>query len=98
VKPRLPGNINLLVKGVEGGALVVALKKLAVSSGSACASASREPSYVLQALGRTQEEARASVRFGIGRFTTTEEVDEAARIVHEHVTSLRSTYGDATYA
>jgi cysteine desulfurase len=87
---RLPGNLNVSFEHVDGDRLIPALRDIAVSSGSACTSASVEPSYVLRACGVDAERARASVRFGIGRFTTEEEIDFAIeRIVHE-VQALRS--------
>jgi cysteine desulfurase len=88
---RLPGNLNLSFAHVEGEALMVGMKDIAVSSGSACTSANPEPSYVLKSLGRSDEEARGSIRFGIGRFNTTEEIDivigEVIRVVR-HLRSL----------
>jgi cysteine desulfurase len=78
---RLPGNINLSFAYVEGEAMLMALKDVAVSSGSACTSASVEPSYVLRAMGVPDERARSSLRFGLGRFTTAEEIDYAVPAV-----------------
>ena len=86
---RVPHNLNLSFNYVEGESLIMALKDLAVSSGSACTSASLEPSYVLRALGRNDELAHSSIRFTFGRFTTEEEVDYAAQKVREAVTKLR---------
>ena len=86
---RVPHNLNLSFNYVEGESLIMALKDLAVSSGSACTSASLEPSYVLRALGRNDELAHSSIRFTFGRFTTEEEVDYAAAKVREAVTKLR---------
>lgn len=86
---RVPHNLNLSFNYVEGESLIMALKDLAVSSGSACTSASLEPSYVLRALGRNDELAHSSIRFTFGRFTTEEEVDHAAKKVSEAVTKLR---------
>ena len=86
---RVPHNLNLSFNYVEGESLIMALKDLAVSSGSACTSASLEPSYVLRALGRNDELAHSSIRFTFGRFTTEEEVDYAAEKVREAVTKLR---------
>ncbi len=86
---RVPHNLNLSFNFVEGESLIMALKDLAVSSGSACTSASLEPSYVLRALGRNDELAHSSIRFTFGRFTTEEEVDYAARKVCEAVSKLR---------
>jgi cysteine desulfurase len=86
---RLPGNLNLSFNFVEGEGLMMAIKDVAVSSGSACTSASLEPSYVLRALGVGDELAHASIRFGLGRFTTEEEVDYVADLVVKKVTRLR---------
>jgi cysteine desulfurase len=86
---RVAGNLNISFNFVEGESLIMALKDIAVSSGSACTSASLEPSYVLRALGRNDELAHSSIRFTIGRFTTLEEIDYAARLVREKVAKLR---------
>jgi cysteine desulfurase len=86
---RYPGNLNLSFAYVEGESLLMALKEIAVSSGSACTSASLEPSYVLRALGVDEDMAHTSIRFGIGRFTTEAEVDHAVELVTRHVTRLR---------
>jgi cysteine desulfurase len=86
---RVPHNLNLSFAFVEGESLMMALKDLAVSSGSACTSASLEPSYVLRALGRSDELAHSSIRFSIGRFTTEEEVDYAVALIHEKISKLR---------
>jgi cysteine desulfurase len=86
---RLPGNLNLSFAFVEGESLIMGLKGIAVSSGSACTSASLEPSYVLRACEVGDELAHSSLRFGIGRFTTEAEVDEAARVTIETVLRLR---------
>ena len=86
---RLPGNLNLSFAHVEGEALLIAMKDVAVSSGSACTSASLEPSYVLRAMGVSDELAHSSIRFGIGRFNTEEEVDHVGRLVVEKATRLR---------
>jgi len=86
---RVPGNINVSFNFVEGESLIMALKDLAVSSGSACTSASLEPSYVLRALGLNDELAHSSLRFSIGRFTTEEDVDIASEKVKEAVSKLR---------
>ena len=86
---RLPGNLNLSFAGVDGEALIAELKDLAVSSGSACTSASIEPSHVLRAIGVPDALAHASIRFGLGRFTTEEEVDFAAASVDAAVRRLR---------
>jgi cysteine desulfurase len=86
---RLPGNLNVAFAYVEGEAMLMAIKDVAVSSGSACTSASLEPSYVLRAMGVGEEMAHSSIRFGLGRFTTDEEVDFVADLVIEKVTKLR---------
>jgi len=86
---RIAGNINISFNYVEGESLVMALKDLAVSSGSACTSASLEPSYVLRAIGRDDELAHSSIRFSIGRFTTEEEIDYAIKIIRENIGRLR---------
>jgi cysteine desulfurase len=86
---RLPGNLNISFEYVEGEALLMGIKDVAVSSGSACTSASLEPSYVLRALGIGEELAHTSIRFGIGRFNTAEEVDFVADLVVEKVNKLR---------
>jgi cysteine desulfurase len=86
---RLPGNLNVSFAYVEGEALMMAMKDVAVSSGSACTSASLEPSYVLRALGVPDDLAHSSIRFGLGRFNTEEEVDHVVRLVVEKVRKLR---------
>jgi cysteine desulfurase len=86
---RLPGNINISFAFVEGEAMMMAIKDVAVSSGSACTSASLEPSYVLRALGVGDDLAHSSIRFGMGRFTTDEEVDFVADLVIDRVKKLR---------
>jgi cysteine desulfurase len=86
---RIPGNLNVSFNFVEGESLIMALKDMAVSSGSACTSSSLEPSYVLRALGRNDELAHSSIRFTIGRFTTEEEVDYVAGLLKEKVGKLR---------
>jgi cysteine desulfurase len=87
---RLPGNLNLSFSFVEGEAMIMAIKDVAVSSGSACTSASLEPSYVLRALGVGDELAHSSIRFGLGRYNTEEEVDYVADLVIEKVKRLRN--------
>jgi cysteine desulfurase len=87
---RLPGNLNLSFAGVRGEALLMALRNIAVSSGSACTSASPEPSYVLKAIGVEDELAHASLRFGIGRFNTVAEIDYAVEEVVRCVRRLRA--------
>ena len=86
---RLPGNLNISFNFVEGEGLMMAIKDVAVSSGSACTSASLEPSYVLRALGVGDELAHSSIRFGLGRFNTEEEVDYVADLVVQKVQRLR---------
>jgi cysteine desulfurase len=86
---RLPGNLNISFNFVEGEAMMMAIKDIAVSSGSACTSASLEPSYVLRALGASDELAHSSIRFGLGRFNTEEEVDYVADLVIKKVNHLR---------
>jgi cysteine desulfurase len=86
---RLPGNINISFAYIEGESLLMGLKDVAVSSGSACTSASLEPSYVLRALGVAEELAHTSIRFGIGRFNTEEEVDFVIDLVSRKVAKLR---------
>lgn len=86
---RVPGNLNVSFNYVEGESLMMALKDLAVSSGSACTSASLEPSYVLRALGRNDELAHSSIRFSFGRYTTEEEIDYAIKVIHESIGRLR---------
>jgi cysteine desulfurase len=87
---RLPGNLNLSFAYVEGEALMMSVRDVAVSSGSACTSANPEPSYVLRALGIGDELARGSLRFGLGRFNTEEEVDHVVGEVVRAVRHLRS--------
>jgi cysteine desulfurase len=84
-----PGCVNVSFAYVEGESLLMALKDIALSSGSACTSASLEPSYVLRALGSSDESAHSSIRFGIGRFTTESEIDYVLKAVKERVTFLR---------
>jgi cysteine desulfurase len=86
---RLPNNLNLSFAYVEGESMIMGMTGLAVSSGSACTSASLEPSYVLKAIGVGEELAHTSIRFGLGRFTTEEEVDYAIKTVISTVTKLR---------
>jgi cysteine desulfurase len=87
---RLPGNLNISFADVNGEALLMSLKNLAISSGSACTSANPEPSYVLRAVGISDELARGSLRFGLGRFTTEEEIDFAIGEVVREVRRLRA--------
>jgi cysteine desulfurase len=86
---RLPGNMNMSFAYVEGESLLMALKEIAVSTGSACTSASLEPSHVLRAIGVEEELAHTSIRFGLGRFNTEEEVDYTVRRVVEEIRRLR---------
>jgi cysteine desulfurase len=87
---RLPGNLNLSFAYVDGEALMMAMREVAVSSGSACTAANPEPSHVLLAMGVDEDLARASLRFGLGRFTTADEVDYAIEAVAGAVARLRS--------
>ena len=89
LEQRIAGNLNISFNYVEGESLMMALKDMAVSSGSACTSASLEPSYVLRALGRDDELAHSSIRFSIGRFTTAEEIDYVIKQTREQVERLR---------
>ncbi|NOZ11456.1 MAG: IscS subfamily cysteine desulfurase [Gammaproteobacteria bacterium] len=86
---RIAGNLNISFNFVEGESLIMALKDMAVSSGSACTSASLEPSYVLRALGRNDELAHSSIRFTLGRFSSEEEVDYAIKVVRDSIGRLR---------
>jgi cysteine desulfurase len=86
---RIPHNLNVSFAYVEGESMLMAIKDLAVSSGSACTSASLEPSYVLRALGRDDELAHSSIRFTIGRFNTEEEIDFAVKLLREKIGKLR---------
>jgi cysteine desulfurase len=86
---RIPGNLNVSFNYVEGESLIMAIKDIAVSSGSACTSASLEPSYVLRALGRSDELAHSSIRFTLGKYTTEEEIDYAVNLVQSRVAKLR---------
>jgi cysteine desulfurase len=86
---RLPGNLNVSFAFVEGEGLMMAIKDVAVSSGSACTSASLEPSYVLRSMGLDEDLAHSSIRFGLGRFNTQAEVDFVAKLVIDKVTRLR---------
>jgi cysteine desulfurase len=87
---RLAGNLNLSFAGVDGEALMMAMRDVAVSSGSACSAADPEPSHVLMAMGLSEDLARSSLRFGLGRFTTVEEIDYAANAVVDAVARLRN--------
>jgi cysteine desulfurase len=86
---RVPHNLNISFNYVEGESLIMAVKGIAVSSGSACTSASLEPSYVLRALGRSDELAHSSIRFSIGRFTTEADVDYTINLVKSKIDKLR---------
>jgi len=94
---RLPGNLNCAFPLVNGEALMISMKTIAVSSGSACTSANPEPSHVLRAIGLSEDLTRASLRFGLGRFNTTEEVEYAAAAVAENVHRLRQLSSLAKY-
>jgi cysteine desulfurase len=87
---RLPGNLNISFAYVEGESLIGGVKNIAVSSGSACTSASLEPSYVLRSLGVAEELAHTSLRIGLGRFTAQDDVDAACDHIVEAVTRLRA--------
>ncbi|MBU1214978.1 MAG: IscS subfamily cysteine desulfurase [Gammaproteobacteria bacterium] len=89
MEARVPHNLNVSFNFVEGESLIMAVKDVAVSSGSACTSASLEPSYVLRALGRNDELAHSSIRFTVGRFTTLEEVDYVVKLLQEKIAKLR---------
>ncbi|UJB33963.1 IscS subfamily cysteine desulfurase [Chromobacterium sp. Beijing] len=89
IDQRVPHNLNVSFNFVEGESLIMAIKELAVSSGSACTSASLEPSYVLRALGRNDEMAHSSIRFTLGRFTTEEEIDFAVNLLNQKIGKLR---------
>ena len=89
LQQRVPHNLNISFNFVEGESLIMGIKNLAVSSGSACTSASLEPSYVLRALGRSDELAHSSLRISIGRFTTEAEIDTAVQAIRENVARLR---------
>ena len=89
IEQRIPGNLNISFNYVEGESLMMAISDVAVSSGSACTSASLEPSYVLRALGLSDELAHSSIRFSIGRYTTEKDIDDAIRLVREKVEKLR---------
>jgi cysteine desulfurase len=86
---RVPHNLNVSFNFVEGESLIMGIKELAVSSGSACTSASLEPSYVLRALGRNDEMAHSSIRFSIGRYTTEADIDFAINLMKERIGKLR---------
>jgi len=86
---RVPHNLNMSFNYVEGESMIMALKHLAVSSGSACTSASLEPSYVLRALGRNDELAHSSIRFTLGRYTTEQEIDFAIELIQLKIAGLR---------
>ena len=89
----VPGLLNASFEGVEGESLVTGLPEIAVSTGSACSSATREPSYVLRALGRSTELAQSSLRLSLGRFTTAADVDAAATAIRAEVSRLRALAG-----
>ena len=89
LEQRISGNLNISFNYVEGESLMMAISDVAVSSGSACTSSSLEPSYVLRALGLTDELAHSSIRFSVGRYTTEKDVDDAIKLVREKVQKLR---------
>jgi cysteine desulfurase len=89
LEKRVPHNLNISFNFVEGESLIMGIKGLAVSSGSACTSASLEPSYVLRALGRSDELAHSSLRITLGRFSTVEEIDFAIETIRLNVNKLR---------
>jgi cysteine desulfurase len=89
LEQRIAGNLNVSFNFVEGESLMMSLKNLALSSGSACTSASLEPSYVLRALGRSDELSHSSLRMTFGRFSTVEDVDQALVSLHQAVNHLR---------
>jgi cysteine desulfurase len=89
LEQRVPHNLNMSFNFVEGESLIMAIKEIAVSSGSACTSASLEPSYVLRALGRSDELAHSSIRFTLGRFTTEEEIDFSVKLIKAKIGKLR---------
>ena len=90
IRDRLPGNLNLTFRGVNGEQFLLALTKIAVSTGSACTSASVNPSYVLKALGLSDEEAHSSIRFSLGRFTTEGEIDFTVDYVKAEYLKLKA--------
>jgi cysteine desulfurase len=90
LEQRIPGNLNISFNFVEGESLIMAIKDIAVSSGSACTSASLEPSYVLRALGREDELAHSSIRMTIGKYTTAEEIEHTIDLLKKSVDKLRS--------
>jgi cysteine desulfurase len=89
MESRVPHNLNISFNFVEGESLIMAVKDVAVSSGSACTSASLEPSYVLRALGRNDELAHSSIRFTVGRFTTEQDVDYVINLLKGKIAKLR---------
>jgi cysteine desulfurase len=89
MEKRVPHNLNISFNFVEGESLIMAVKDVAVSSGSACTSASLEPSYVLRALGRNDELAHSSIRFTVGRFTTEQDVDYVINLLKSKISKLR---------
>ena len=89
---RIPGNINLSIAGVDGDALIAAVPEVALSTASACAAKSQQPSYVLQALGLTTTAAKSSLRISLGRFTTEQEIDAAGQYLLTAIQKLREAH------
>ena len=89
IDERLPGNLNITIDGVDAETLTLKIPRICISTGSACTSADPEPSHVLQAIGLSEMAARASIRIGLSRFTTDEEVDFAVQAIADAVFELR---------
>ena len=89
MESRVEGNLNVTFRGINGENFILALRNIAVSTGSACTSASLNPSYVLKAMGLSDEEAHSSIRFSIGRFTTEEEIDYAVDLISKEYIKQR---------
>jgi len=89
---RIPGNLNICFRNADSGTLMMSMKDIAISSGSACSSAAVEPSHVLKAIGLNDSEVRSSVRFGFGRYSTEEEIDYAVEKVAESVKRVRGIF------
>ena len=90
MESRLANNLNVSIDGVDPKALLAATRRVAVSSGSACASSTLTPSHVLQALGSSEDSMHAAIRFGVGRFTTPEEIEEAGSLFVDKVAEVRA--------